>query len=187
LKVLIYLGFIALQLKLILPSHLNKHLLEKVVFGGVVKTLLMVCLLTLSCAFAQDWYVGVGATISQIPVTVVAGYNTENFGVRLSADVVFAGLDVYGRLPFTEGGSSAYLGAGLGYSLTGAFVNAVVPPGDNSGNVPLVAEGLLGLEFRAENLGFFLEYAPVFPLSGSWGINGLIGAFHFGAGLNIHF
>jgi hypothetical protein len=152
-----------------------------------MKPFFMGLFFTFSCAFAQDWYVGVGATISQIPVTVVAGYNTENFGVRLSADVVFAGLAAYGRLPFDEGGSSAYLGAGLGFSLTGAFVNAVVPPGDSSGSVPLVAEGLLGLEFRAENIGFFLEYAPVFPLSGSWGVNGLIGAFHFGVGLNVHF
>lgn len=49
-----------------------------------------------SIGFAQDWYVGLGATVSNIPVTVVAGYNDDtNFGVRLSADLVFIGIDAY--------------------------------------------------------------------------------------------
>jgi hypothetical protein len=122
--------------------------------------------------------------VSNIPVTVVAGYNDTNFGVRLSADLVFVGLDVYGRLPFDEGGSSLYAGAGLGFNLSSSFVETLVT---SQVTLPLSAEGVLGLEFLVEDVGVFLEYAPVFALVNQSDIAGLAGLMHFRAGLSVHF
>lgn len=144
---------------------------------------LLFALLHFNVTFAQDWYVGLGATVSNIPVTVVAGYNDTNFGVRLSADLVFVGIDAYGRIPFDEAGSSLYAGGGLGFNLSSAFVETLVT---SSVSVPLSAEGVLGAEFRTENVGLFLEYAPVFALVQQSNLAGLIGLGHFRLGFNIH-
>jgi hypothetical protein len=127
---------------------------------------------------------GLGATVAYIPVTIVAGYNDTNFGVRASLDIVFSGLDAYGRIPFDEAGSSVYMGGGLGFNLTAFFVNAALA---SETYIPVTAKGLLGLEYRVENVGFFLEYAPTFVLSGEQSLNNLIGAFHAALGLNYHF
>jgi hypothetical protein len=149
-----------------------------------MKTFIFSLLFALTTALAQDWYVGLGATVSNIPVTVVAGFNDTNFGVRLSADLVFVGIDAYGRLPIDEGGSSLYAGAGLGFNLSGLFVEALVTP---NATLPLSAEGVLGLEFLVEDVGFFLEYAPVVALAKQSKLAGLVGAFHFRLGFSIHF
>jgi hypothetical protein len=63
-----------------LPSHFDKHLLENVVLGEIVKTFLTICLLTFSFALAQDTYVGGGLTAANIPAFVMVGYNDTNFG-----------------------------------------------------------------------------------------------------------
>jgi hypothetical protein len=147
-------------------------------------TALWLLILGSGISFAQDWYVGLGTTVSNIPITVVAGYNDTNFGVRFSADLVFVGIDAYGRIPLDEAGSSLYAGGGLGFNLSSSFVETLVT---SSASVPLSAEGVLGAEFRTDNVGFFLEYAPVFALVQQSKVAGLVGLFHFRLGLSIHF
>ncbi len=54
-----------------------------------MKTFVISLLFAFTTALAQDWYVGLGATVAEIPVMVVAGYNDQYFGVRFSVTLVF--------------------------------------------------------------------------------------------------
>jgi Glycosyl hydrolases family 8 len=103
-----------------------------------------------SLAFAQDWYVGIGLSLSPLPITGKVGYTEGGFGVRLSADSTFLGPDVYGRFLLDEAQSNIYLGAGFGL---GPF--AFGSPGYSG--IPLSVEGLLGVEWRINEVGLFLE------------------------------
>jgi hypothetical protein len=152
---------------------------------SVARSFLIVLFLLFPCTiFAQDWYVGTGVVFSSLPVTLVVGYNQPEFGVRISADRVFAGIDAYGRIGFDQAGSSVYLGGGLGVSLDSFLANTITAA--DSG-FPLAAEGIVGLEYRVEQVGFFFEYAPIFALTSPGAISEVLGWLHLKTGMSFHF
>jgi hypothetical protein len=149
-----------------------------------MKKLMFLVLSLATSAFAQNWFVGVGTTVSTVPATLLVGYNAPGYGVRLSGDLMFVGVDVYGRLPFDSAGSSLYAGGGLGYNLTGAFAETLTT---SQVTIPLSAEAVLGFEYVTQGIGFFLEYAPVFALAHQENTFGFAGLMHFRVGTSIHF
>jgi hypothetical protein len=149
-----------------------------------MKTFLCLIVFLGATAFAQRWFVGVGTTVSTVPATLLVGYNAPGYGVRLSGDLVFVGVDVYGRLPFDSEGSSLYAGGGLGYNLTGAFAETLTV---SQVTLPLSAEAVLGFEYVTQGVGFFLEYAPVFALAQQENPLGFVGLMHFRLGTTIYF
>lgn len=144
---------------------------------------------TSSSALAQGGYVGGGLGATDIPAFVVLGYNWSAFGVRLSADTTFAGLEGYLRVQVIEKGSSFYIGSGIGLRPYALWVYQNRPPlgtFDDSG-VPLSMSFPIGAEFRSENVGFFLEYVPSFPISGPADFYDLIGLLHARLGVSYYF
>ena len=102
--------------------------------------------------------------------------------MRLSVDSTFAGPEVYGRLQLVENGTNIYLGAGAG----------VRPFAFQYSSFPLGLSAVAGFEIRIGNVGVFLEYAPVIPISGLAANEGalgdlLAGILHLRAGLIYHF
>jgi hypothetical protein len=61
---------------------------------------------------AQGGFVSAGVSGSDIPL--LWQYNERSFGVRLSADTPFAGLEGDARLQLFEDGSSFYLSVAVG-------------------------------------------------------------------------
>jgi hypothetical protein len=131
--------------------------------------------------------VGGGLTVATIPAFAMVGYNENNFGLRLSVDEVFAGIEAYGRLPFDEASSSFYFGGGIGLRPYAFWTDLGIPPQAQNGGVPISASALIGVELRTENIGYFLEYAPAFPISGDYSLDALIGLFHAKLGVNYYF
>jgi hypothetical protein len=145
--------------------------------------------LTNSIAFAQGGYVGGGLSGSDIPAFVVLGYNWPTFGVRLSTDTTFAGLEGYLRVQVLEKGSSFYIGSGIGlrpYALWVYQNRPAIGTLDDS-EVPLSVSFPIGAEFRSENVGFFLEYVPTLPISGAADFYDVIGFLHARLGVNFYF
>lgn len=140
-----------------------------------------------SLALAQGGYVGASLTSADIPLSVMVGYNDTAFGVRLSADTTFAGLEGYLRLQFFDEGSSLYLGAGLGLRPYAFWIYQDAPPLAQSPGLPLSLEWLFGFELRKDDVGFFLEYAPTLPISGAVGAYDIIGALHARLGVSYYF
>jgi hypothetical protein len=143
--------------------------------------------LTTSIAFAQGGFVGGGLAAADIPAFVVLGYNATLFGVRLSSDTTFAGLEGYLRVQFFEAGSSFYLGAGLGLRPYALWVYQDRPALAESSEVPLSLTWPVGFELRSEDIGFFLEYAPTLPISGTVDFYNLIGFLRFRLGVSYYF
>lgn len=115
------------------------------------------------------------------------GYNDTAFGVRLTADTTFAGLESYLRLQVVEDGSSLYLGAGLGLRPYAFWIFQDAPPLAASSGLPVSLEWLFGFEIRTDDVGFFLEYTPTLPISGPVGAYDLIGALHARLGVSYYF
>lgn len=143
--------------------------------------------LTASLAFAQGGFVSAGVAGADIPLFVAVGYNERNFGVRFSADTTFAGVEGYGRLQLFEDGSSFYLGLGIGLRPYALWKYQSLPPNTESSEVPLSVASLFGLEFRTDDVAFFLEYAPTFPVSGRVEFDDLLGLFHARLGVSYYF
>jgi hypothetical protein len=143
--------------------------------------------LTVSSALAQGGYVGGGAAGADVPAFAVLGYNWPAFGVRLSADTTFAGLEGYLRLQFFEAGSSFYLGAGLGLRPYALWVYQDRPALAENSELPLSLTWPVGFELRSEDVGFFLEYAPTLPISGAVDFYDLIGFLRFRLGVSYYF
>jgi hypothetical protein len=150
-------------------------------------SILTLAVLTFSLAFAQGGFVSAGVAGADIPLFVAVGYNDTLFGVRLSADTTFAGVEGYGRLQLFEDGSSFYLGLGIGLRPYALWKYQSLPPNAESSEVPLSVTSLFGLEFRTEDVGFFLEYAPTFPVSGRVEFDDLLGLFHARLGVSYYF
>lgn len=149
-----------------------------------MKHFLVLMALLSSLAFARGGYIGASLTSSDFPVSVMVGYNDTAFGVRLSADTTFAGIEGYARLQFVEDGSSFYLGAGLGLRPYAFWVYRNAPPLAQSPGLPLSLEWLFGFELRNDDVGFFLEYAPTLPISGKVDFYDLVGALHARRGVS---
>jgi hypothetical protein len=149
--------------------------------------LLLLIFLIASTAFAQGGYVGGGLAAADIPAFVVLGYNWPAFGVRLTADTTFAGLEGYLRVQVLEKGSSFYIGSGLGLRPYALWVYQDRPALAETSEVPLSISWPIGAEFRSENVGFFLEYAPTLPISGAVDFYDLIGFLHARLGVSYYF
>jgi hypothetical protein len=152
-----------------------------------MKHFLVLMALLSSLAFAQGGYVGASLTSADIPLSIIVGYNDTAFGVRLSADTTFAGLEGYLRLQFLEKGSSFYLGAGLGLRPYALWVYQNRPALAESSEVPLSLTWPVGFELRSEDVGFFLEYAPTLPISGPVDLYDLVGFLRFRLGVSYYF
>jgi hypothetical protein len=158
-----------------------KHFLTSLIFTLV--------LLIASITFAQGGYIGGGLGAADIPAFVIVGYNWPTFGVRLSTDTTFAGLEGYLRVQVIEKGSSFYIGSGIGlrpYALWVYQNRPAIGTLDDS-EVPLSISFPIGAEFRSENVGFFLEYAPTLPISGVVDFYDFIGFLHARLGMSYYF
>jgi hypothetical protein len=152
-----------------------------------MKHFLVLTILLISIAFSQGGYIGGGLGGADIPAFAVLGYNWTAFGVRLSADTTFTGLEGYLRVQILEKGSSFYVGSGIGlrpYALWRPKDRLAVV-GDSE--VPLSVSWPIGAEFRSENVGFFLEYTPTLPISGRADLYDLIGFLHARLGVSYYF
>jgi hypothetical protein len=150
---------------------------------------LVLAILFIHTAFAQGAYVGGGLSTADVPAFAVLGYNWPAFGVRLSSDTTFAGLEGYLRVQVIEEGSSFYIGSGLGlrpYALWVYQDRPAIGVLDNS-EVPLSVSFPIGAEFRSENVGFFLEYVPTLPISGAADFYDFIGFLHARLGVSFYF
>jgi hypothetical protein len=154
-----------------------------------MKHFLVLTILFIHTAFAQGGYVGGGLGAADIPAFVVLGYNWPAFGVRLSGDTTFAGLEGYLRVQVIEEGSSFYIGSGIGLRPYALWVYQNRPPLGtlDDSEVPLSISFPIGAEFRSENVGFFLEYVPSFPISGAADFYDLIGLLHARLGVSYYF
>jgi hypothetical protein len=110
----------------------------------------------------ENAYFGINLGLMYLPVGFDGGYNFKDFGIRVSLDTEYAGLEGYARFRLSEDSSYWYAGGGVGYSyfgsipLLGGYTPLVDPP--------FGVNGLIGVQFA---VGFFAEYQPFF----------LIGAF----------
>ncbi len=143
--------------------------------------------LLLSPALAQGGFVGGGLGAADVPAFLVLGYNTPAFGVRLSTDSTFAGLEGYLRVQVLEKGSSFYIGGGIGLRPYALWVYQDRPAIAGTSELPLSISWPIGAEFRLENVGFFLEYVPTLPISGAADFYDLIGFLHARLGVSFYF
>jgi hypothetical protein len=152
-----------------------------------MKLLFMTIVLMLTPAFAQGGFVSAGVAGTDVPLFIAVGYNEKNFGVRFSSDTTFAGMEGYARVQLFEDGSSFYLGLGVGLRPYALWKYQSLPPVQESSEVPLSVASLIGLEFRTDVVGFFLEYAPTFPVSGRVEFDDLLILFHVRLGVSYYF
>ncbi len=86
-----------------------------------------------------------------------------------------------------EKGSSFYIGGGLGLRPYALWMNQDRLAAIGNSKVPLSISWSIGAEFRSENVGFFLEYVPSFPISGAADFYDVIGLLHARLGVSFYF
>jgi hypothetical protein len=135
-----------------------------------LKRSLIVALIVLSAAlgfgptFAQtqdqaplpeNAFFGINLGLMWLPVGFDGGYNFKDFGIRVSLDTEYAGLEGYARFRLSDDSSYWYGGGGVGYSILGA--SNLFGSRTSFVDPPFGINGLIGVQFA---VGFFAEYQP---------------------------
>ena len=106
-------------------------------------------------ALTDKGFFGINLGLMFLPVGLDGGYNFKDFGIRVSLDTEYAGLEGYARFRLGQDSSYWYAGGGVGYSFIGASNffgsrTAFIDP-------PFGVNALIGVQFA---VGFFAEYQP---------------------------
>jgi hypothetical protein len=103
----------------------------------------------------ENAYFGINLGLMWLPVGFDGGYNFKDFGIRVSLDTEYAGLEGYARFRLSEDSSYWYAGGGVGYSILGA--SNLFGARTSFVDLPFGINGVIGVQFAG---GFFAEYQP---------------------------